>query len=185
MRRQITNDRIVVRAFDSSDVDSLHEAVCESVDEMSPFETWCHSGYSVEEAAEYIDWWMKARDAGRAFYFAVEDATEHTLLGACGLSGYSTEHRRAMLGYWIRTSRTRRGHATLAARMVCHAGFADLGLLRIEIEVPTTNVASQCVAEKLGAVREGVLRKRLVLPDGPSDVIAYSILQSEWKRLPD
>jgi len=184
MRRQITSDEIVVRAFKSDDVRLLHEAVFESIDEIAPFETWCHSGYSVEEAEQYVGWWMKARDAGHAFYYAVEDAEDHTFLGACGLSEYSPDHRRAMLGYWIRTSRTRRGHATLAAKLVCHAGFADLGLLRVEIEVPSTNVPSQRVAEKLRAVREGVLRKRLVLPDGPSDVIAYSILRSEWEMVP-
>jgi len=171
--------QIVVRAFRLDDAAALHGAVSESIAEVAPYETWCHSGYTAGEAAEYVNWWIETREKNCAFYYAVEDAANGQLLGACGLSGYSAEHRHAMLGYWIRTSQTGRGIATRAARLVCDAGLLDLGLIRIDIEVPTSNVASQRVAEKLGATREGVLRNKLILPAGPSDVVAYGLLAGE------
>ena len=181
MRADMTRERVRIRAFDETDVEPLHEAVSESVAEVAPFETWCHPGYAFEEAREYVDWWIRARERGIAFYYAVLDASSSRFLGACGVSDYSREHRRAMLGYWVRTSETKRGVATAAARLVCEAAFADLNLLRITIGVPVANAASQRVAAKLGAVREGVMRQELVLPDGPSDVVLYSLLPGELR----
>jgi len=179
MRERLEAENVVVRSFGPKDAEPLHAAVCESVDEVAPYETWCHHGYTADEAAAYVGWWIEARTEKTAFYYAVEDARTGHLLGACGLSGYSAEHRRAMLGYWVRSSRTREGIATRAASLVCCAGFEDLGLIRISVMVPTENRASQRVAEKLGAVREGLLRRELVLPSGPADVIVYGLLSGE------
>ncbi len=182
MREAMSSDRICVRAFRDTDVEPLFEAVSESIAEVAPFETWCHPGFTLDDAREYVEGWMVARERGVAYYSAVVDAALDRLLGACGISDYSREHRHAMLGYWVRTSETGRGVATMAARLVCETAFADLGLLRITIGVPAANVASHRVAEKLGAVREGVMRQELVLPSGPSDVVLYSLLPSELQH---
>jgi len=179
MRNRIEDAALNVRAFRTEDVHPLHAAVSESIAEVAPYETWCHAAYTVDDAAEYVGWWRTAWERGIAYYYAVEDRSSGELLGACGLSGYSAEHRHAMLGYWIRTSWTGRGVATRAARRVCTAGFVDLDLIRIGISVPIGNRASRRVAEKLGAVKEGVLRSGLILPAGPTDVMAYGLLPDE------
>ncbi len=179
LRTEILEDGLRVRAFRADDVQPLHEAVSESIVDIAPFETWCHPGFSLTEAKEYVDRWIQARERKRAFYYAVEDAATLRFLGACGVGDYSAEHRHAMLGYWVRASATGRGVATAAARLVVSAAFADLQLLRVSIGVPVANVASHRVAAKLGAVREGVMRHELLLPAGPSDVVLYSLLPGE------
>ena len=184
MRKRIEGDGLVARAFREDDALALHAAVRESIDEISRYETWCHSGYSLQDAKEYVGWWIQAREAGTAFYYVIEDPANGMLLGACGLSDYCAEHRRAMLGYWIRAPQTRRGLATEAAWRICDAGFTDLDLIRIGIGAPAGNVPSRRVAEKLGALQEGVLRCWLILLEGPSDVITYGLLRSEWGSPP-
>jgi len=181
VRTEITGSSLRLRAFRADDIQPLYEAVLESVPEVAPYETWCHPGYSLDEARQYVEWWIKARERRVAFYYAVEDAATGFFLGSCGVSDHSEEHRHAMLGYWVRSSATRRGVATAAARLVMEAAFSDLGLLRVSIGVPVANAASHRVAAKLGAVREGVLRQELVLPSGPSDVVLYSILRGELR----
>jgi hypothetical protein len=43
---------------------------------------------------------------------------------------------------------------------------------------------SQRAIEKLGAVREDVLRKQMVMPDGyVRDTVMYSITNDEWPRV--
>ncbi len=170
-----------LRAYRPDDVDVLYDAVLESIPEVAPFETWCHPGFTREEAGEYVAWWIKTRERKVGFYYAIEDAASARFLGSCGISDVSGEHRHGMLGYWVRTSATRRGVATAAARLVVAAAFEDLDLLRVSVGVPITNIASHRVAEKLGATREGVLRQELVLPGGPSDVVLYSILAGELR----
>jgi len=87
------------------------------------------------------------------------------------------EHATAGLGFWVRTSATRRGVATVAARLVAEAGFTYLALKRIELLIAVDNAPSRRVAEKLEAAFEGILRKRLVLPAGPTDMAMYALVR--------
>jgi RimJ/RimL family protein N-acetyltransferase len=86
-------------------------------------------------------------------------------------------NRFANLGYWVRTSATGRGVAPAAVRLVADEVFRQTDLVRLEIVVALGNVRSQRVAEKVGAMREGVLRRRLAIPGGAADAVMYSLLR--------
>ena len=179
MLEATTGELVRVRAYCEGDIDAVHRAVFESVPELSPFETWCTTGFTRDQAAGYVNGWLQAWAAGTAFYFAVEDLESGDYVGSCGLSGILRVHRRACLGYWIRSTRTGRGFGTDAARVVTGLGFQQLGLARIEAEVAVHNAASLRVTEKLGYTREGVMRHRLVLPTGPTDTVMLARFVAE------
>ena len=179
MREQAAGNLVAIRAYCSEHVDKLFAAVTESVDELSIYETWCHPGYTREEAAKYVNWWREAWSNDKAYYFAVEDCNTGEFLGSCGLSDFLREHKRAGLGFWVRTSQTGRGFATEAAQLVGRLAFEDLGLQRIELETAVDNVSSRRVVEKLGCIFEGVLHRRLQLPSGPADTAMYCWLENK------
>ena len=79
----------------------------------------------------------------------------------------------------MRSSAVGRGVATRATRLVARLGFAQLGLQRIEIIAAVDNLASQRVAEKAGAVREGLARKRLLVRGEPQDAFVFSLLPED------
>ena len=81
--------------------------------------------------------------------------------------------RAVNLGYWVRTSRTREGVASAATRLLARFGFEELKLNRVEIIAATGNKASQRVAEKAGATKEGVLRNRIGVRELVSDTLNY------------
>jgi RimJ/RimL family protein N-acetyltransferase len=59
--------------------------------------------------------------------------------------------------------------------------FETLGMIRVQLKTDARNLRSQRAIERLGAVREGVLRHHRVLPDGYlRDSVYYSILSGEW-----
>ena len=176
MRETTAEGSVIVKAYGPEHIHMLFDAASESIPELSRYETWCHAGYTIEDAAEYVNWWREAWEAGKAFYFAVEARETGEFVGSCGLSGLIAEHRRANLGFWIRSGATGRGHATDAARAVIRLGFEDLGLMQIEVETAVGNAASRRVAEKLGCRFEGILRSRLILPAGPADTAMYAAL---------
>jgi len=179
MRETASGELVAMRAYQLDHIDRLYEAVLESIPELSQYETWCHPGYTRDEAAEYVNWWRKMWNEERAYYLAVEDLQSGEFLGSCGLTDLSVEHRRASLGFWIRSSRTGKGFATDAARTVIRLSFEDLGLDRIEIEAAVNNTPSRRIAEKLGCRLEGILRRRLILPAGPTDTAMYSLLRAD------
>jgi RimJ/RimL family protein N-acetyltransferase len=96
-------------------------------------------------------------------------------LGGVGLNHIDRLNQMANLGYWVRTSRTRQGIARAAVRLIAQFGFEQLHFVRLEIVAATGNKPSQRVAEKAGAIREGVLRNRLTLHGKQHDAVVYSL----------
>ena len=59
--------------------------------------------------------------------------------------------------------------------------FEVLGCVRVWFKTDSRNLRSQHAIERLGAVKEGVLRNHMTLPDGYiRDSVMYSILPQEW-----
>lgn len=59
--------------------------------------------------------------------------------------------------------------------------FDVQGAVRVQLKTDLRNVQSQRAIEKLGAVREGILRKHMILPDGHiRDTVMYSVTADEW-----
>ncbi|XP_048569121.1 uncharacterized N-acetyltransferase YoaA-like [Triticum urartu] len=86
---------------------------------------------------------------------------------------------RASLGYRVAHGFWGRGIATRAVRMAASAAFAEWPwLARLEAVADVENPASQRVLEKAGFVREGVLRRYLVLKGRPRDMVMFSLSSS-------
>ncbi len=62
--------------------------------------------------------------------------------------------------------------------------FETLDCIRVQLKTDLRNERSQKAIERLGAVREGVLRNHMILPDGRyRDSVFYSILDTEWPEV--
>jgi RimJ/RimL family protein N-acetyltransferase len=62
--------------------------------------------------------------------------------------------------------------------------FETLGCIRVQLKTDLRNVRSQKAIERIGAVREGVLRNHMILPDGRyRHSVFYSILDTEWPEV--
>jgi RimJ/RimL family protein N-acetyltransferase len=178
-RLELTDGRITLRPHRLSDADATYQAIRESLAELSPWLPFAHQDYAKKETRA----WLKKRPgewkSGLSYQFAILDAKDGTLLGGCGLGEIDNLHRRANLGYWIRTSRAGKGVATAATILLAKWGFEALKLLRIEILVAVENARSLRVAEKAGATREGVLRNRLNIRDKAHDAVMHSLVPGE------
>ena len=172
---EFSDGKILIRPLHAGDIQPMFEAVRESIKEVSAWMPWCHSAYSIEEASAFVlsreEAWKNEAEYG----FGVFDVATLGYLGGVGLNFINRVHQCANLGYWVRTSSSRRGVASSAARLAARFGFEELGLQRIEIFAAVGNHPSQRAAEKAGAVREGILRKRLLINGQPQDAVLYSL----------
>jgi len=67
---------------------------------------------------------------------------------------------------------------------VARFAFKELELNRVEIVIATENKTSIRVAEKIGALREGILRKRIVVSDTVYDAFMFSLLTDDLSGKP-
>ena len=179
MKVQPSDDVILLRPYCEADINALYEAARESIAEVSPWLPWCHEDYSIEESREFICSREQAVNGGEWYSFGIFEKNSGRLLGGIGLNFINQVHQMGNLGYWVRTSAVGRGIATNAAHLMARFGFEELGLHRIEILAAVPNVASQRVAEKVGAVREGVLRKRLLIRGESQDAVLFSLVPDD------
>ena len=68
----------------------------------------------------------------------------------------------------------------LKLRLILKYGFEELGLNRIYLFTEVENVAAQKLFERVGFVREGVIRQDIVSHGTYIDRIAYGFLREDW-----
>lgn len=173
---QFTNETITIRPHQKDDAGSCYYAVRESINELMPWMFWCHADITLREITEWIESRPQVWEADTGYHFAIIDSEHRSFIGNCGLDNIDLQNRVAELGYWVRTSRAHQGIATCASKLVLDFAFRFLKFQRIEIIIAAKNVASQRVAERLGAKREGLLRRRLNVRNTIYDAYLFSII---------
>jgi len=172
---------ITLRRYQADDAEAFYDAARESVDEVFPWLPWCHPDYTRKEAEQWTGSRGELLDRGVEYEFAIIGA-DGRLLGGCGLNQINTQHLMANLGYWVRSTMAGTGVATAAVRLITDFAFKRTDLVRLEILCAVGNKASQRVAERAGAIREGVHRDRLFVHDKAHDAVIYALLRSSWKN---
>jgi ribosomal-protein-serine acetyltransferase len=177
----LTDGRISLKPYRSGDTELLYQAARESIAEVFLWMDWCHPEYAIAESRAWVEQRPAKWEEGSAYEFAIKDSKSLLYLGGCGLNGIHKSDRMANLGYWIRTSQTKQGIGTAATLLLARFGFEQLKLTRIEIVVDVENKASQRVAAKAGAAREGVLRNRLVVHGEARDAVMFSLIPADME----
>ncbi len=155
---------------------AIFEAADESRWEIAPWGAWLHPGYCLKDAESWTAHAVEAWDAGREYEFIIFDRDDRMIAGACGLNQIKQKDCFCNLGYWVRTSKSRRGAATQASLLAKDCGLKVLGLNRVEIVVAVGNEASRRVAEKTGAIYEGILQRRMKIGDKVYDSHMYAFI---------
>ncbi|KAL4200245.1 hypothetical protein AMTRI_Chr03g55410 [Amborella trichopoda] len=107
------------------------------------------------------------------------------VIGSISVMQGSGEARcRGELGYVLASHYWGQGLATCAVKMVISNIFEEIPELeRLEALVDVQNVRSQRVLERVGFVKDGLLRKYLVFRGQSKDMLMYSFLSSDVLNL--
>lgn len=117
---------------------------------------------------------------GKGFYAGIW--LKKTMIGFIALHNISSNSKSASISYAMSAAFRGKGIMTKACSALIDYGFNDMDLNRISIIAGTQNIPSCKISEKLGFVKEGLLRELYQSKDGFRDAFQYSILRSEWKK---
>jgi len=114
--------------------------------------------------------------------FAIRENATEQIVGVTSYLDIRPEHRGLEVGFtWITPSKQRTKVNPESKYLLLKHAFEDQQALRVQLKTDLRNTQSQRAIEKLGAVREGVLRKHMIRPDGyVRDTVMYCVTCDEW-----
>jgi N-acetyltransferase len=142
---------------------------------------------TVEDAAGQIERALAGRARGERFAYAQFDVRTGELAGSTSLYDVNPVTRTLAIGFtWLGRRWWRTGHNTESKLLLLTYAFDELGCVRVVWHTDVYNERSQAAIARLGATREGLLRKHRIRKDGSwRDTVQYSMTDDDWPAVRD
>ena len=152
-------------------------------------EIWRYMRYGKVETVEQLSDWvhelLDLQALGTDMPFAVISLASGNAIGCTRYLHIDPPNRSLEIGgtwYGLDYQRTQ-VNSECKYLLLKHA-FEQLKCVRVWFKTDLRNQHSQRALERLGGVKEGVLRNHMILPDGYiRDSVVYSILPNEWPQV--
>lgn len=130
-----------------------------------------------EDTAAYIQAAISGRHA-----FAVTDEATGRIVGTTSFYQPEAAIPRVFIGHtWYARSVWRSRINTACKLLLLQYAFEELGCAAVYWETDILNTRSQAAIERLGARKDGILRRHKPRRDGSiRDTVAYSMIREEW-----
>lgn len=114
--------------------------------------------------------------------FIIRRLCDTAIIGMTRYYGIDEKNKRLNIGYtWYIPSVWGKQYNKECKLLLLGYAFEKLNFNRVGFEVAHQNIRSQKAVEKIGAIKEGVLRKYALRPDGVfRDTFIFSIINDEW-----
>lgn len=149
-------------------------------------EIWQHMPWAAPRVVADMERLIEGRlEAGKLrgdVSFQVIQLTTDTAVGMTSFLDVDRGNRRVEIGAtWLGAGARRTSANTETKFLLLRHLFEELEALRVQFKTDARNVRSQRALERIGAVREGILRRHMLMPDGyVRDSVYYGIVDSEW-----
>jgi ribosomal-protein-alanine N-acetyltransferase len=168
----IRTDKIMMRPFEDTDL----EQVFNGLSNPDVIRYYGVSYDSLEACKEQMQWYKQLQENNTGAWWAICSLDNKVFYGASGISGYSKQHHKAEIGYWLLPEFWGKGIITAATALVCLYAFELFALHRIEAIIEPQNASSKKVMHKLGFQYEGTMRDAEIKNGRYIDLEMYSKL---------
>ncbi|QNE17541.1 GNAT family N-acetyltransferase [Kribbella qitaiheensis] len=176
--RSLTGDIVRLDRLVAEDIESLYAAIGNEQVYAGGFGGGL-AGMPAD-ADQMREQWVASATQRTAY--VVRLIADGTVVGTSSLGDVDLHNESAHLG-WTGYAPSVWGTAVNPATklLLLQHAFEDCGFGRVKIQTGSANTRSQAAIAKLGATREGVLRRHKRVADGSfRDTVVFSILADEW-----
>ncbi len=151
-------------------------------------ELWQFTQADIKTEADfrrYFDKALQERKSGTAYPFVIYDKQFDCYAGSTRFGSIALNDKRQEIGWtWYKPSLQRTGINKATKFLLLSFGFENLELNRIELKTSHLNLKSQGAMLKIGAAKEGVLRKHSIADNGfVRDTVYFSFIKEEWPEI--
>lgn len=167
---------LVLRAFADTDTSLIQCAAC---DPLIPLITTVPTSVDTEEALAFITRQHDRAIRGDGYSFAIADSVTDQAYGQIGLWLDDLPQGRASIGYWVAVPYRRRGWARRALALISRWALGLSAVKRLQLYVEPWNTGSWYTAQRVGYIREGLLRSWQSVGNVRRDMYIYSLLPTD------
>ncbi|MEP6712479.1 MAG: GNAT family protein [Ferruginibacter sp.] len=182
-------EKEIILENDRARLQPLQEVHFESLCEIAMNkELWQFTSVTVkskDDFRKYFNQAMADKQNKTAYPFAIFDKQENKYGGCTRFGNISLEHKRLEIGWtWYHPLLQRTGLNRNCKFLLLSYAFETIDLNRIELKTSLTNLRSQNAMEKIGAVKEGILRRHMINETGTiRDSVIYSFIKEDWPQI--
>jgi len=117
-----------------------------------------------------------------ALPFTIIDLKNENIIGTTRIGNISEINNRVEIGWtWIAKNYQGTGINRQVKRLLFKYLFEETDTLRIEFKTDILNIPAKKSMEKVGLIKEGILRSHTLMTNNRRrDTVYYSILKDEW-----
>lgn len=134
---------------------------------------------------QYVQDAIRKRENETDFAYVIISKKDQSIIGATWFLDISKQHQRFEIGStWINPRYWRTNINTHCKYLLLKYCFEELNLNRVQIKTGHENIRSQKAIERIGAVKEGILRNHMIRKEGEiRHTVMYSIIGEEWAQV--
>ncbi|MEH6942630.1 GNAT family N-acetyltransferase [Bacillus sp. JJ722] len=176
--KNLENNIVKLIPMEITHIDGLYEAAADT-------RIWEHMSHNLmtrDNVEKYVLDALEKKDRGIEFPYVIVDQESKKIIGATWLLDISMSHKRLEIGStWINPKYWRTKMNTNCKYLLLEYCFEVLQFQRVQIKTGHENIRSQQAIERLGAIKEGVLRNHMIRKEGTiRHTVMYSITNEEW-----
>jgi len=132
----------------------------------------------------YFDAALDKNGLGGQQTFVIKRTADNSIIGMTRFYEISPKEKTVLIGYtWYIPAVWGKVYNKECKLLLLQYAFENMKFNRVELRVAHQNVRSQKAVEKIGAVKEGILRKHGYRTDGSiRHTVVYSIIDDEWPQ---
>ena len=175
----LENESIVMRPLGLDDIDLI-----ESISYHKELGEFGARVKNRNDLIEYFNFCLNSKNDKELYPLIIISKKNKSPIGVTMFGNISFQHKRLEIGWtWIAVKLQGTGVNAICKRLLLDYCFDNLNLRRVEFKIDVNNLKSQKAIEKMGAVKEGLLRNYSIQSYGASKgTFVYSILKEEWKK---
>lgn len=175
----LENDLILLRPLSINDIDKI-----ESISYNKELGEFGARVKNRNDLIDYFNFCLNSKKAKELYPLIIISKKNNSPIGLTMFGNISFQNKRLEIGWtWIGEKFQGTGINAICKRLLLSYCFTDLKLRRVEFKIDINNLKSQKAIEKIGAVKEGLLRNYNIQSYGKSKgTYVYSILKEEWKK---
>ena len=138
--------------------------------------------YSAADFRKYFDTALEERLQKKSYPFAIYDKKQNEYIGCTRFGNVDLKNKKLEIGWtWLHPNLHGTGFNKHCKFLLLSYCFEKLQLIRVELKTSSLNLRSQKAMLKIGAIKEGTLRKNFINEDGTvRDSVYFSFLDDEW-----